>query len=131
MEQGGSKAHGAAGFSRTARLVATLAAAASLAGCASLSEKLAGTASELPGIGISPGAPERPATPMAYPAVHDLSPQRSSTVLNEVEQQKMEDDLVAARDAQRPAQAAAATAQKKPARQSPRVIPVASSRTIY
>jgi hypothetical protein len=130
MEQGGSKAQVATGFSRAARVVAALAAAASLAGCASMSERLAGTASELPGIGMSAGAPERPAQTMAYPAVHDMPPQRSSAILTEIEQQKMEDDLVAARDGLRPAQAAA-PAQKKPARQSPRVIPVASSRTIY
>jgi hypothetical protein len=131
MEQGGSKAQVVTAFSRAVRLVTALAAAASLAACASMSEKLAGTASDLPGIGLPAGAPERPAEQRAYPAVHDMPPPRASTVLTEVEQQKMEDDLVAARDAQRPAQAAAPTAQKKPARQSPRVIPVASSRTIY
>lgn len=130
MEQGGSKAHVARGLSRAAHLLAALAMAVSLSACASISEKLAGTASEMPGIGMPAGAPERLAEPMAYPAVHAMPPPRSSTVLTEVEQQKMEDDLVAARDAQRPAQAAA-TAQKKPARQSPRVVPVASSRTIY
>ena len=130
MEQGGSKAQVVAAFSRAMRLVAVLSVAASIAGCASMSERLAGTASEMPGIGIPAGAPERLAEPMAYPAVHDMPPPRSSAVLTEVEQQKMEDELVAARDAQRPAQAAA-PAQKKPARQTPRVIPVASSRTIY
>jgi hypothetical protein len=127
MEQGGPKSHVAMVF---ARVAAVLAAAAGLAACASMSEKIAGTASDMPGIGLPAGAPERPAEPLAYPAVHDMPPPRSSAVLTEVEQQKMEDDLVAARDAQRPAQAAA-TGQRKPPRQSPRVIPVASSRTIY
>ena len=55
----------------------------------------------------------------------------TAAVLNEVEQKKLEDDLVAARDAQQAATGAPTPAQKKPARQRPRGVPVASSRTIY
>jgi hypothetical protein len=116
---------------RVSRLAIVIATAVGLAGCASMSEKIAGTASELPVIGLPAGAPERPAEQFAYPAVHDMPPPRSATLLSEVEQQKMEGDLVAARDAQQRAAGTSAAAQKKPTRQSPRVVPVASSRTIY
>ena len=116
---------------RVGRLAIVIAAAAGLGGCASMSEKVASTASELPVIGLPAGAPERPAEQFAYPPVHDMPPPRSAVLLSEVEQQKMEDDLVAARDAQQKAAGTSATAQKKPARPKSRVIPGASSRTIY
>jgi len=48
--------------------------------------------------GLPEGAPQRPATPAAYPAVHDLPAQRSNTVLTSDEQKKLEDELVAARN---------------------------------
>jgi len=47
--------------------------------------------------GLPEGAPQRPATPAPYPAVHDTPPPRSSSVLTDEEQKKLEDDLVAAR----------------------------------
>jgi hypothetical protein len=47
--------------------------------------------------GLPEGAPERPATPYAYPAVHDMPPPRESAVLTSDEQKKLEDDLAAAR----------------------------------
>jgi hypothetical protein len=116
---------------RFVRLAAVLGVAAGFAGCASMSEKIASTASELPGIGLPAGAPERPAEHLAYPAVHDMPPPRSAATLTEVEQQKMKNDLIAAREAQRSVAGAPAAAPKKPTRQSPSAIPVASSRTIY
>lgn len=119
------------GLWATARLAAVLAAAAGLAACASVSEKISGTASEMPIVGLPAGAPQRPAEQLAFPAVHDMPPPRSAAVLNEVEQQKMENDLVAARNAQRGSAGTPAAAQKKPPPQSPRVVPVASSSTIY
>jgi hypothetical protein len=57
--------------------------------------------------GLPEGMPQRPATPAAYPAVHDLPPKRDSTVLTDEEQKKLEDDLIAARN--RTSGAAAAT----------------------
>jgi hypothetical protein len=134
MMQHGRIELGATAASRVARLVglaAVLAATAGLAGCASISEKIAGTASEMPAIGLPAGAPQRPAEQLTFPAVHDMPPPRDAAVLNEAEQKKLETDLVAARDAQRGSSGAPAPAQKKPARQAPRVVPVASSRTIY
>jgi hypothetical protein len=47
--------------------------------------------------GLPEGTPQRPATPAAYPAVHDLPPKREDTVLSYEEQKKLEDDLIAAR----------------------------------
>ncbi|CAN0398643.1 unnamed protein product, partial [Phaeothamnion confervicola] len=82
------------------RLLAALAFAANLGACASLSEKLSDKMGDLPGIGMPAGTPERPAAQAAYPAVHDMPPQRAAALLNEVEQQKIEDDLVGARERQ-------------------------------
>ena len=47
--------------------------------------------------GLPAGTPQRPATPAAYPAVNDTPPPRSSTVLTDEEQKKLQDDLQAAR----------------------------------
>jgi hypothetical protein len=47
--------------------------------------------------GLPEGTPQRPTTPAPYPAVHDTPPPRSSSVLTDAEQKKLEDDLVAAR----------------------------------
>jgi hypothetical protein len=47
--------------------------------------------------GLPEGAPQRPAEPAPYPAVHDLPPKRESIVLTDEEQKRLEDDLIAAR----------------------------------
>ncbi len=47
--------------------------------------------------GLPAGTPERPATPAAYPAVHDMPPPRPNTVLTEDEQKKTEAELAALR----------------------------------
>jgi hypothetical protein len=73
-----------------------------LSGCGSISEKFAETASQAPQIGLPGNAPARP-TQMAYPAVHDVPPPRTATVLTDVEQQKLESDLLAARKQQQTA----------------------------
>ena len=113
--------------------VLTLAAAAALCGCAEISQKFAATASQLPGIGLSPDAPERSAVEGAYPAVHDMPAPRNSVMLTDVEQQKLEDDLTVARDRQMtsvgltPVEKKTKTKQQGPAK----LIPAASSRSIY
>jgi hypothetical protein len=122
------------------RTQVVLAGAAILAGCASASEKIADTASSLPVVGLPANAPERPATRMTYPAVHDMPRARAEPLLNDVEQQRLEDDLVAARArhqvdanpeaAAANAAAAAAAAKKRPSA-SPPVIPASSGKTIY
>ena len=57
--------------------------------------------------GLPEGAPQRPATPAAYPAVHDLPPARTDTMLTGEQQKKLEEDLINARkraeDAAKPA----------------------------
>ena len=80
-----------------------VAAAVGLSGCASISQKFADTASQLPEVGLSPNAPARPVQQMAYPAVHDVPPPRTATMLTDIEQQKLETDLVSARDQQQTA----------------------------
>jgi hypothetical protein len=47
--------------------------------------------------GLPEGAPARPQSPGAYPAVHDMPPPRATNVLTEEEQKKLEDELAAAR----------------------------------
>jgi hypothetical protein len=77
------------------RLAGALLLAATLGACSS-------TLGELPAAvgGLPAGTPERSATPVAYPAVHDIPPPRSNTVLTEDEQKKAAADLAAARDQQ-------------------------------
>jgi hypothetical protein len=78
-----------------------LASAVALAGCSTMGDQLPTAAGGLP-----EGAPQRPAAPTEYPAVHDLPPPRTDTMLSADEQKKLEQDLAAARD--RAAGAAAA-----------------------
>jgi hypothetical protein len=66
-----------------------------LAGCSSTLEKLPASIGGLPA-----DAPERAATPGAFPAVHDMPPPRNNAVLSEDEQKKAAAELVAARDRQ-------------------------------
>ena len=84
---------------------------------------------------------------MAYPAVHDIPAPRNSITLTNFEQQKLEDDLVAARDGQQTsvgittqakklekekAEKEKLKAEKERLKQSQRKItPVSSSRSIY
>jgi hypothetical protein len=48
--------------------------------------------------GLPKDAPARPATQVAYPAVHNMPPARAATPLNDDQQKQLEDDLVAARN---------------------------------
>jgi len=73
-----------------------------LSGCASMSE-VVDTASQLPKVGLPANAPERPAQPMAFPAIHDVPPPRTAAVLTDIEQRKLETDLVSARNQQQAA----------------------------
>ena len=129
-------------------MLAALACAASLGACASISEKMTEQMANAPGIGEPAATPQRSVTPVAYPAVHDLPPQRATNLLNDAEQQKMENDLLTARDNQQrsnPAAAAEVAAARKKAEAEeaaaraaraansarPRVTPNASNGTIY
>ena len=50
--------------------------------------------------GMSTDVPARPATQLAYPAVHDMPPPRTRAVLTEDELKQAEAELTAARDRQ-------------------------------
>jgi hypothetical protein len=89
--------------------------AMALSGCGSISQKFADGLSQAPAIGLPSGTPERPAQPLDYPAVHDMPAARNSLTLTSIEQQKMEDDLMAARDQQQ--KGVGMKAQPKTARQ--------------
>lgn len=111
-------------------VMAAIVAAVGLSGCASISEKFANSASQLPGIGLPAGAPERPSTPVAYPAVHDIPPPRNSVMLTSTEATQLENDLATARDQQQSAVGMKPQAKKKkdlPAK----VVPVSSRASIY
>jgi hypothetical protein len=78
---------------RPSTIVAVLAVAGMvLAGCASVTDHIPTAAGGLPD-----GAPQRPAAAPPYPAVHDLPPPRSTSVLTDAEQTKLEADLAKAR----------------------------------
>jgi hypothetical protein len=61
--------------------------------------------------GLPEGTPERSATPVPYPAVHDMPAERNSTVLTADEQKKAAAELAAARSVQEKRAAAAARNQ--------------------
>ncbi len=82
-------------FHRGVRVGGALLLVALLIACSSTIEKLPAAVGGLPA-----DAPERPATPAAFPAVHDMPPPRSNTVLTEDEQKKAAAELAAARDRQ-------------------------------
>jgi hypothetical protein len=85
-------------------------------------------------VALPADTPERSAQPPAYPAVHDMPPPRASTTLSADEQIKLEDELVAMRSRQEIATAPTQSAAKRrppPMPPAPRVIPAASSNTIY
>ena len=90
-----------------------VAAVVCLSGCASMNQKFADSASQLPHVGLPANAPARPAEQMAYPAVHDVPPPRTAVMLTDVEQHKLETDLVSARDQQQIAAGVPLASRKK------------------
>jgi len=71
-----------------------LSAALMVAGCANTTADHAPTS-----VGGLPGdAPARQTAPSAYPAVNNVPPPRSDTLLNSEEQKKLEDELAQARN---------------------------------
>jgi len=96
-----------------------------------MSEKMSTTMAENSMIGLPANAPARPEAPPAFPAVHDMPAPRPNPMLTGLEQQKMEDDLVQARQ-QLDGTATQKTAEKtkKAKKDSATAVP-AASRTIY
>jgi len=117
--------------SRRWRLVVLLVAAVGLAGCASISEKFRDTAAVLPGVGLPADVPERPAQPVAFPAVHDIPPPRNSVTLTNTEQDQMERELVKARDEQQVASGVAKPKNKDAKALGKVGAPVSSRSSIY
>jgi hypothetical protein len=115
---------------RFAMPIVAAVAAAGLSGCASISEKFADTASQMPGIGLPAGTPERPSAPAAYPAVHDIPPPRNSVMLTSTEATQLENDLATARDQQQTAAGGGPQSKKKP-KTPAKVVPVSSRASIY
>lgn len=74
-----------------------------VAGVMLLGVVLSGCASQLadaPLVGLPANTPARPATPGEYLPVHDVPAPRQETVLDQSQQDKLEKDLLAARDRQ-------------------------------
>ena len=112
---------------RLAVAMVAAAAAAGLSGCASISEKFAETASQMPA-----STPDRPAAPPAYPAVHDIPPPRNSVVLTNTEAAQLEADLVTARDQQQSGVGLKPQPKKNEKKPPPaKVVPVSSRSSIY
>ena len=122
----------ASSASRRLAAVLLIAASAGLAGCGSISDKFASTASQMPAIGLPAGAPERPAAASPYPAVHDMPAPRNSVILTGVEQSQMERDLTDARDRQQASAGVQTEARKKAKKPAPvNLKPGARGATIY
>jgi len=89
---------------RIIRLLAAgvlLASSLAVGGCST-------TIADLPGVGTPADAPARPKEANGYLPVHDLPPDRDEAAMKPAEQDKIEKELIAARDRQAAAQSAAA-----------------------
>lgn len=74
-----------------------------LAGVMLLGLALGGCASQIadtPLLGLPANTPARPATPAEYLPVHDMPAPRQETVLDQAQRDKLEQDLLNARDRQ-------------------------------
>jgi hypothetical protein len=91
---------------RFAPIFSALVAGVVLTGCTS-------TLASLPWIGEPSGVPERPETPAAYPAVHDMPPPRDSKPLSEAERKELEAELIQLRE--RKGTSAKTPPEKRPA----------------
>jgi hypothetical protein len=81
---------------RTIRVLAMgalFASALAIGGCST-------TIADLPGVGLPADAPARPKEVGTYLPVHDLPPDRDEAAIKPAEQQKIQAELIAARDRQ-------------------------------
>jgi hypothetical protein len=78
-----------------------------LGACTSTTTTLSSLPKELGGLPAD--TPAKPATQLAYPAVHDMPPPRTKAVLTEAELKRAEQELIAARDGNGKRKAAAAS----------------------
>jgi PBP1b-binding outer membrane lipoprotein LpoB len=73
---------------RVAQVAAALLLAAALSGCSSVVDNIPSSMGGLP-----EGTPQRPATPTAFPSVHDMPPARQDSALSEAESKRLREDL--------------------------------------
>ena len=73
---------------RVGQVAGVLLLAAALAGCSSVVDNIPSSVGGLP-----EGTPQRPATPTAFPSVHDMPPARQDTALSEAESKRLREDL--------------------------------------
>jgi hypothetical protein len=81
---------------RTIRVLAMgalFASALAVGGCST-------TIADLPGVGVPADAPARPKEVGTYLPVHDLPPDRDEAAIKPAEQQRIQAELIAARDRQ-------------------------------
>jgi len=83
---------------RIGPVAAALLLAASLCGCSSVVDTIPTSLGGLP-----EGVPQRPATPAAYPSVHDMPPARQENALSEAESKRLREELKNARNRLAPA----------------------------
>jgi hypothetical protein len=102
--------------------VLSLVVVAALAGCSS-----GQVIDDLPAnMGLPADAPERPATPYQYPAVHDMPPPRTTEPMSAEDQLRLEKELTAVRNRQesrKPADETALQAAKNNAKKSAKTKP--------
>ena len=102
-------------ISACSRKISRVRQSPALAGSLLLGLALGGCAiplADLPLVGLPANTPARPATPAEYLPVHDLPAPRQETVLDQAQQDKLEKDLLAARDRQASGAQAAQRAQQ-------------------
>jgi hypothetical protein len=84
--------------SALARLAAIVLTGLSLTACAGVTSGISSLPKEIGG--LPDNTPARPASQMAYPAVHDMPPPRTSAVLTPEQVKDAEAELTAVRDRQ-------------------------------
>ena len=89
---------------RVAQVAAALLLAATLAGCSSVIDNIPSSMGGLP-----EGTPQRPATPTAFPSVHDMPPARPDHALSEAESKRLREELKNARNKVTPTEATGTT----------------------
>jgi hypothetical protein len=106
---------------RKAYVIGLAGLALALGGCSSASQVFEKMPQSMGG--LSPDAPNTPATPYAYPAVHDMPAAREVKPLSDDEQLKLEKELLTTRDAQEKAVADDAQANQPPTQPAPAAKP--------
>jgi hypothetical protein len=94
---------------RKLSVAAALLLAAAVGGCSSVVDNIPTSMGGLP-----EGVPQRPATPYAYPAVHDMPPSRKDAAMSEAESKRLREDLKGTRSRVAPPPEAAAAAGAAP-----------------